>query len=70
MAVARQQQVIAIVDGEIGCGIEIGAAAPAGLCVASWTCTLQFGIGEPDGGRQARNSGANDVDGLLHQMKA
>ena len=29
--VARQQQMIAVVDGEIGRGIEIGAAAAAGL---------------------------------------
>ena len=31
MAVARQQQMIAVVDGEIGRGVEIGAAAAAGL---------------------------------------
>ena len=31
MAVARQQQMIAVVDGEVGRGVEIGAAAAAGL---------------------------------------
>jgi len=35
--VAREQQVIAVVDGQVGRRIEIGAATAAGLLRGSWT---------------------------------
>jgi hypothetical protein len=31
---------------------------------------LEIGIRQPNGGREARNSSADDMDGVLHQMNA
>ena len=70
MAVAGEQQMIAVVDGEVGGGVEIGPAAAAGLLRGLVDMHLVTGVGEPHGCRQARNSSADDVDCLLHQMKA
>ena len=70
MAVAREQQMIAVVDGEVGRGVEIGPAAATGLLRGLVDMHLVIRIGEPHGGRQARNSSADDVNGVLHQMKA
>ena len=70
VAVARQQQMIAVVDGEVGRGVEIGAAAAAGLLRRLVDMHLVIRVGQPDGGGEAGNSGADDVDGFLHQMNA
>ena len=70
MAVARQQQMVAVVDGEIGRGVEIGAAAAAGLLRRLVDMHVVIGVREPNGRREAGNAGADDVNGLLHQMIA
>ena len=70
VTIARQQQVIAVIDGQVGRGVEIGTATAAGLLGGLVDMDLETGIGQPDGRRQARNSGADDVCGLLHQIKA
>ena len=70
MTVARQQQMIAVVDGEIGRRVEIGTAASARLLRRLVHLHLVARIREPHGGGKARDSGADDVNGLLHQMKA
>ena len=61
---------IAVVDGEVGRRVEIGPAAAAGLLGGLVDMDAVTGIGQPNGRREARNSSADDVDGLLHQMKA
>jgi hypothetical protein len=61
---------IAVVDGEVGRRIEIGPAAAAGLLRGLVEIHLEAGIGQPNGCREARDSSANDVDGVLHQMMA
>ena len=70
VAVARQQQMVAVVDGEIGRSVEIGTAAAAGLLRRLVDMHLQAGIAQPHGRGKAGNPGADDVDGLGHQMKA
>ena len=70
MAVAGEQEMIAVIDGEIGRGIEIGPAAAAGLLRGLVDMHLVAGVGEPHRGRQARDSSADDVNGFWHQMKA
>lgn len=70
MAVARQQQVIAIVDGEVGRGIEIGPAAAAGLLRSLVHAHLEARVGKPHRGREARNPSADNVNVLLHHRKA
>ena len=70
MAIARQQQMIAVVDGEIGRAVEIGAAAATGLLGRLVHGNLPAAIGEPYSGREAGNSGADNVNCLLHQRKA
>jgi predicted transcriptional regulator len=68
--VAREQQMIAVVDGEIGRRIEIGAATAARLLRRLVDLNLVTCIRKPHGGGKAGDSGANDVNGFLHQMKA
>ena len=68
--IARQQQMIAVVDGEIGRGVEIGAAAAAGLLRRLVDVHLAAGIAQPHGRGKAGNSGADDVDGFWHQIRA
>ena len=68
MAVAGQQQMIAVVDGEIGGGVEIGPAAAAGRLRGLVDVHPVIGVGQPDGGGEAGNAGADDVGGFLHQM--
>ena len=70
VAVARQQQMVAVIDREIGRGIEIGAAAAAGLLRRLVDMHAVIGIGEPDGRREAGNAGADNMYGFLHQMNA
>ncbi|MGY4336233.1 hypothetical protein ACVWW3_001139 [Bradyrhizobium sp. LM2.9] len=70
MAVARQQQMIAIVDGEIGGAVEIRTAAAAGVVRRLVHGDLEAGIGEPHGSGKAGNSGADDMSCFLHQMRA
>ena len=70
MAVAGQQQMVAVVDGEIGRGVEIGAAAAAGLLRRLVDMHLATGVAQPHGGGKAGDSGADDVNGFWHQMRA
>src|SRR6185312_6645288 len=70
MVVTRQQEMVAVVDGEAGRCVEIGtAAASRGLRGLVHQHAIA-GIGEPHGGGKAGDSGADDVNSLLHQMKA
>ena len=61
---------IAVVDGEIGGGVEIGAAAAAGLLRRLVDVHAVTGVRQPDGGGETGNAGADDVSGFLHQMIA
>jgi hypothetical protein len=70
VAVAREQQVIAVVDGQVGGGVEIGPAAAAGLLRGLVDMHRKIRVRQPNGGREARNSSADDVNGVWHQMKA
>ena len=70
MAVAGQQQMVAVVDGEIGGRVEIGAATAAGLLRGLVDMHPVIGVGQPNGRREAGNAGADDVSGFLHQMIA
>lgn len=70
MAVARQNQMVAIVDLELCLRVEIRPAAAAGLLRRLMDVDLEAGIDETHGGRQAGNAGTNDMSGLLHQMIA
>ena len=56
--------------GEIGRSIEIGTAAAADLLRGLVDLHAVSGVGEPHGGRKAGDTGANDMNCLLHQMKA
>ncbi len=68
--IARQQQMVAIIDGQVGGRVEIGAAAAAGLLGRLVELHGEAGIGQPHGGREAGNSGADDMDDGRHQMNA
>jgi hypothetical protein len=68
--VARQQEMVAVVDGEVGRRIEIGPATAAGLLRGLVDMHLEIRIGQPNGGREARNSSADDVNGVWHQINA
>ncbi len=70
MTVAREQQMIAVIDGEVGRCVEIGPATAASLLRGLVQMHLEIGIGQPNRRRKAGNSGADDVDGPLHQIKA
>jgi hypothetical protein len=59
---------VAVIDGQVGCGIEIRPAASARLLRGLIEAHLEIRIRQPDGGRQARNSRANDVGNFLHEM--
>ena len=61
---------IAVVDGEVGRGVEIGSAATAGHLRSLVEPYAVIRVRQPNGGREARNSSADDVDDLLHQMNA
>ncbi len=68
--VAREQQVIAVVDHHAELRIVIGAAAPAGLpgrLVHDHALGLRR---EANRGGEAGQSGADDVDGARHQTNA
>ena len=70
MTVAGQQQMVAVVDGEVGGGVEIGTAAAAGLLRGLVDMHLVIGIGQPHGRGKAGNAGADDMNVFLHQMIA
>ncbi len=53
MAVARKQQMVAVIDGEIGLRVEIGSAAPAGLLRGLVHMHLVVRVRQTDGGREA-----------------
>ena len=50
MAVAGQQQMVAVVDGEVGGRVEIGPAAAAGLLRGLMDMHPVIGVGQPHGG--------------------
>ena len=70
MAVAGQQQMVAVVDGEIGGRVEIGPATAAGLLRGLVDMHPVIGVGQPHGRREAGNAGADDMSVFLHQMIA
>ncbi len=70
MPVAGQQQVVAVVDGEVGGRVEIGPAATAGLLRGLVDVHPVIRVRQPYGCREARNTGADDMYGFLHQMIA
>ena len=70
MVVAREQQMIAVIDGQVGRRIEIGPATAAGLLRRLVDMHLEIRICQPNGCRQARNSSADDVNGVWHQINA
>ena len=70
MAVAGQQQMVAVVDGEIGGGVEIRPAAAAGLLRGLVDVHPVTGVGQPHGRREAGHAGADDMSVFLHQMIA
>ena len=59
---------VAVVDFHVERRIVIGAAAPARLLRGFIEVHFEIRIRQPDGGRQARNSRANDVGNFLHEM--
>ena len=63
--IARQQQVIAIVDHHAERRIEIGAAAPARLPRRLIDDDVPLAAGELHGGGEAGEAGADDMDGGL-----
>jgi hypothetical protein len=70
VTVAREQEVIAVVDGEVGRGVKIRTAAAARLLRGLVEVHFKIRLRQPNGRREARNSSADDVDGVLHQIKA
>ncbi len=70
VAVARKQEMVAVIDSQVGRRVEIRPAAAAGLLRGLVDMHPEIRIGQPNGCREARNSSADDVDRLLHQMKA
>ncbi len=59
---------VAVVDREIGCGIEKGAAAATGLLRRFVDMHLQAGIGQLHGRGKAGNPGANNVNVSWHHI--
>ncbi len=70
MAVAGQQQMIAVVDHQIGGGVEIGSTTTAGGLRRLVDAHPVISVGQPDGRGEAGNAGTDDVSGFLHQMIA
>ena len=70
VAVAREQKMIAIVDSQVGRRVVIRPATAAGLLRSLVDMHLEIRIRQSNGRREARNSSADDVDRVLHQMKA
>src|SRR5438270_325911 len=60
--IARQHEVIAIVDHEPDSGIEVRAAAPAGLARLLVHDDVMAPLGEAHRRRQAGNTGADHVN--------
>jgi hypothetical protein len=61
---------VAVVDGQVGRRVEIRPATAAGLLRGLVDMHLDIRIRQPNGGGEARNSSADDVDGVLHQISA
>ena len=68
--IARQQQVIAVVDHHAELRIVIGAAAPARLSRRLVHDDALAPLAQPNRGGEAGESGADDVDGARHQTNA
>ena len=66
MAVTGEQQMIAVIDGEIGRRVEIRPATAARLLRGFVDMHLVIRIGQPNRSRQARNPGADDMNCFLH----
>jgi hypothetical protein len=61
---------VAVIDSQVGRRVEIRTATAAGLLRSLVDMHPAIRIRQPNGRREARNSSANDVDSVLHQMKA
>ena len=68
--IAREQQVIAVVDHHAELRIVIGAAAPARLPGRLMHDDALAPLGEANRGGEAGKSGTDDVDGARHQTNA
>ena len=60
--IARQHQVIAVVDSHAERGIVVAAATPAGLVGGLVQHDLRAGFAQPHGGGESGEPGADDVD--------
>ena len=68
--IARQQQVIAVVDHHVERRIVIGAAAPAGLAGRLVDDDRLPGFAQPNGRGETGETGADDVECARHQTTA
>ena len=68
--IARQQQMIAVVDGQIGCAVEIRAATAADLLRRFVHMHDVAGIGETHASRQPGDTGTEDMNRSSHQITA
>ena len=68
--IAREQQVIAVVDHHVELRIVIGAAAPARLPGRLVHDDALAALGEANRGGKAGEPGADDMDRARHQMNA
>ena len=69
MQIARQQQVIAVVDDHVGRAVVVLAAAATGLLCRLVNVDFKSFIREPNTRGQAGNPGADDMS-FCHQMNA
>jgi hypothetical protein len=70
MTIAREQEMVAVIDGQVGGRVEIGTAAAAGLLGSLVNLHVEAGIDQPNGGREARDSSADDMNNVWHQTNA
>ncbi len=68
--IARQQQVVAVVDLHVERRIVIGPAASAGLAGSLVDDDRLPGFAQPNGRRQPGETGADDMDCARHQTTA
>lgn len=68
--IARQQQMIAVVDGQIGCAVEIRAAAAADLLRRLVHMHDVTSICQTHASRQPGDTGTEDMNRSRHQITA
>ena len=61
---------VAVIDREIGRAVKIGPAAPADLLRRFVHANSTTGVGQPHARGKTGNSGADNMNRLLHQMNA